>query len=426
MEEKNTGKYQEADTPGKNYKPAKLRGLSRLLCRVAGSDLSILSDPRCTHEISRHERIGAIIISTAVMASVSMFFAIQTISQSPFIAFIAGIIWGFAIFILDSYIITSYKKRDRNSDEFKLILPRLILALILGCSISIPLELKFFSTEITDELVTMRVERKIENQSKANEEYNKRVNPLLDEREKLIHSNNSLKSEIGSLQNRIDSLNDKMSLERTGKGLTKQVGEGTSYNDLKDQREYAKKTILPQVMATDTPQIAINQQRVNEITSQIAAIPRPATDTIKFTGLSSQMDALKRLTSKNKYVFAAYWIFFLLILGIETAPIFVKFFTPKGSYDEILAMNEYEVFIQQQKRKSDIHELINSEIEAIRAINIKKSLAQNAINEKVMTAIADAQAAIAEKAIRLWQVQQMKKVDDNVEDFVQSKVSTNE
>jgi len=135
------------------------------------------------------------------------------------------------------------------------------------------------------------------------------------------------------------------------------------------------------------------------------------------------MDALKRLTSKNKYVAFAYWIFFLLILGIETAPIFVKFFSQKGSYDEILAMNEYEIVLQQKKRQSDLHELINSELEGIRSINTRKKIAQDAINERVMKLITEAQSDIAEKAIKLWQLQQLKKVDDNVEAFVISKMT---
>jgi len=399
----------------------KIEGLNRFLCKVAGSDLKILKNPECSHEISRHARIGAIIISTAVLATVSMFFAIQTISQSIFIAAIAGIIWGGAIFILDSYIITSYKKNDNKWIEFKIILPRLILALVLGCSISIPLELKFFSTEISDEIITMKSERQIENQVKANEQYNKKIAPFIEEREKLEISNTALRSEINSTNQEINELNDKMSLERVGKGLTGKAGKGDSYQDLEQQRNSIRDTKLPQILANNNPLIERNLKRINEIDSQIASIIKPSPDSVKFTGLSSQMDALKKLTSKNTYVAFAYWIFFLLILGIETAPIFVKFFSQKGSYDEILAMNEYEISLQQKKRQSDLHELINSELEGVRSINTKRKIAQDAINEKVMNLIVDAQSDIAEKAIRFWQLQQLKKVEENVEAFVVSK-----
>lgn len=148
-------------------------------------------------------------------------------------------------------------------------------------------------------------------------------------------------------------------------------------------------------MATNNPLLQRNSKRISDIDSQIANIKKPSADEVKFTGLSSQMDALKKLTSKNRYVAFAYWIFFLLILGIETAPIFVKFFSQKGSYDEVLAMNEYEVALQQKKRQSDLHELINLELDGISSINTKRKIAQDAINEKVMNMIADVQSDIA-------------------------------
>ncbi|RXK60039.1 DUF4407 domain-containing protein [Lacibacter luteus] len=401
----------------------RIEGLNKLLCRVAGSDLTILNHPKCSHEVSRHARIGAIIISTAVLATVSMFFALQTISGSYFVGIVAGIMWGMAIFVLDSYIIASYKKNDNKWIEFRLVLPRLLLAFVLGCSISIPMELKFFATEIADELVSMKSERRMENQVKVNREYHERVKPFRDEKEKLEIGNESLKKELESVMKEIASLNDQMSLEKTGKGLTQREGKGESYLDLEEQRNYRKNVKLPQIEKVNSTQIVANLRRIGELDSQIALIGKPIPEDIEFSGLSSQMDALKRLTSKNRYVLFAYWVFFFLILGMETAPIFVKFFSQKSSYDEILAMNEYEVFIEQQKRKSDIHQLINSEIEAVRSINEKTVTAQNAVNEKLMKIIAEAQGEIAEKAVRLWKLQQLKKIDENVEQYVESKIS---
>jgi len=145
------------------------------------------------------------------------------------------------------------------------------------------------------------------------------------------------------------------------------------------QRDFIKNTKIPQLISANSPKIQSNINRIQELDNQIALVPKPSAKSVKLTGLSSQMEALKRLTSRNSYVFIAYWVFFLLIIGIETAPIFVKFFTPKGSYDEILAMNEYVTFMEQQKRKSDLHEMINSEIEAIRSLNERKKTAQDTL-----------------------------------------------
>lgn len=406
----------------KNTK-AELSAINEFLCRIAGSDLRILA--QCPHEVSRHSRVGAIIISTALLAFVSMFFAVQTISDSTIIGLFTGILWGIVIFNLDSYIVASFKKNDSKWTEFKVLLPRLILALILGCSISIPMELKFFETEINDEIISLKAERQGENQIKANSEYNSRIQPFSEERNRLVAENVSLQKQIDDANTEIGTLNDKMAREKSGKGLTGQAGKGDAYKDLEVQRDFIKDTKIPQLISANSPKIQSNLTRIQVLDNQIALVPKPSPESVKLTGLSSQMEALKRLTSRNSYVFIAYWVFFLLIIGIETAPIFVKFFTPKGSYDEILAMNEYVTFIEQQKRKSDLHEMINSEIDAIRSLNEKKKIAQDTVNERLMTEIANAQGEIAEKAIKLWKERQLRLVEQDPTSFVSSNDETN-
>lgn len=412
-----------SQTNTKKNTPSELSGINEFLCRIAGSDLRILA--QCPHEISRHARVGAIIISTALLAFVSMFFAVQTISDSTIVGLFTGILWGIVIFNLDSYIVASFKKNDNKWTEFKVLLPRLILALILGCSISIPMELKFFETEIKDEIISLKAERQGENQIKANNEYNSRIQPFTEERNRLVTENASLQKQIDDANNEIGTLNDKMALEKSGKGLTEKAGIGDAYKDLQSQRDFIKNTKIPQLISANSPKIQSNLTRIQELDSQIALVPKPSPESVKLTGLSSQMEALKRLTSRNSYVFIAYWVFFLLIIGIETAPIFVKFFTPKGSYDEILAMNEYVTFMEQQKRKSDLHEMINSEIEAIRSLNERKKTAQDAVNDRLMTEIANAQGEIAEKAIKLWKERQLRRVEQNPTSFVSSNEEIN-
>jgi hypothetical protein len=61
-----------------------------------------------------------------------------------------------------------------------------------------------------------------------------------------------------------------------------------------------------------------------------------------------------------------------ICIEVETSPIFVKFFTPKGSYDEILATNEYVIYLQQQKRKSDLKY-------PVKQLNIKTSLTSSSL-----------------------------------------------
>jgi hypothetical protein len=406
-----------SQTSTKRKTTSELTGINEFLCRVAGSDLRILS--QCPHEISRHARIGAIVISTAFLAFVSMFFAIQTVSNSTVTGLIAGLIWGIVIFVLDSYIVASYKKNDAKWKEFKVALPRLLLALVLGCSISIPLELKVFENEISEKIKIIEIEEEIIQKQQANDSYNKDIQPYVSEKTTLQTDNDKLKNELKPLVDKVNRLEQELADEIGGVGRTGKLSYGPVAKQLENQLQQAK--IDRAINENEvSPKIANNNKRMQQLDSLIAEIPIKPTSKVNLYGISAQLEGLKRLTSSNNYVLIAYWVFFLLVLGIETAPIFVKFFTPKGSYDEILAMNEYVTFMEQQKRKSDLHEMINSEIEAIRSLNERKKSAQDIVNERLMTEIANAQGEIAEKAIKLWKERQLRRVEQNPTSFVSS------
>lgn len=398
----------------------KLTSMNRFLCRIAGSDLTILSQfPR---EISRHARIGAIIISTAILASVSMFFAIQTVSRSTIVGIIAGAVWGLAIFILDSYIIASYKKNDNKWKEFKIVIPRLFLALVLGCSISIPLELKVFENEIRVAIDLMEKEQENLKKDQATLSYQKDIAAYVQEKSTLEASNDKIDKDFQPYIDKVTKLEDDLADEIAGVGRTRKLRYGPVSRQIDGQLQIAraeKKTKKDEII----PQILANNKRIDQLNSLIATVKQTSVEKVELFGISAQLDGLKKITNNNSYVFFTYWIFFLLVLGIETAPIFVKFFTPKGSYDEMLGMNEYITYLEQQKRKSDLHESINSEIETIRSINKQRKTTQDSVNEKLMNEIAKAQGEISEKALRLWKFKQFVKMDENLEDFVRTNES---
>jgi len=396
---------------------SELDRINEFLCRIAGSDISILQ--QCPHEVIRHARIGAIIISTALLAFISMFFAIQTVSKSGIIGLVAGLIWGTVIFILDSYIVASYKKNDDKWKEFKVAIPRLLLALVLGCSISIPLELKVFENEIKEKIKIIETEEEIAQKVKTIESHKKDIQPFVSEKTNLQQDNDRLNNKLQPLIDKVNRLQKELADEIGGVGRTGRLSYGPVANQLNNQLQEAK-TDRINADNESMPTIRSNDKRIQQLDSLIASIPIKPTPKVNLYGISAQLEGLKRLTSTNSYVFLAYWIFFLLILGIETAPIFVKFFTPKGSYDEILAMNEYVTFMEQQKRKSDLHEMTNTEIDAIRSLNDRKKTAQDSVNERLMSEIANAQGEIAEKAIKLWKEGQLKLVEQNPTSYISS------
>lgn len=397
----------------KNYE-YRLTLVNRVLCKIAGSDLSILI--QCPHEISRHARIGAVILLTAIVSSFSMFMAIQTITKSNNSALIVGIVWGILIFTLDSYIVSSYKKNDEKSIEFKIMIPRLFLAIILGFTISIPLELKAFSNEIFEEIKLIKQEEESKNQIKANEIYEKQLLPLKNQKDIFKKRFEELLKPLSKKDSSIQVLEELKILELAGAGPSGNRGRGIVVINLESRIENLKteKLSLP-----ESASIVGVRKELMRIDSLISATPKPNPEKIgDLFGILVQLDALKRITSKSTYAFIAYWAFFLLVLAVETAPILVKFFTPKGSYDIIFAMNETLIIAKQQQRKVVFEENLKSDNEAISSINSKRKQAQDIVNGKLINVIADAQGEIAEKAIDIWKNKQFEKVEEDIDKFI--------
>jgi hypothetical protein len=395
----------------------KISKLNKFLCRIAGSDLSILE--QCPHEVSRHARIGAVVLSTALLAAFSMFFAISTITRSALSGIVSGIIWGLIIFVLDSYMVATFRKRDNNFQEFKIALPRLILALILGCSISIPLELKVFESEIKEKVKKLALEEEIAQQQASIDLQKKDIQPYLTEKNALQSDYQATLNLLKPYSLKVSRLEVELADEIAGVGKTGKLSYGPVAKELANQLEQSKQAFAKQEKVL-LPKIESVISRIRALDSLIASTPLRKVEPVSLYGLSVQLSGLKLLIDSNSYVFFAYWVFFLLLISIETAPIFVKLFSPRGSYDVIMAMKEYEIELQQEKLKSDLHQKINEELEASRSLHTAKRAALEPVLENLMYKTALAQGEVAEKGIEYWKQRQLQKVAANPRAFVAS------
>jgi hypothetical protein len=347
-----------------------------------------------------------------------MFFAIVMVTQSLLAGIGAGLVWGVVIFILDSYIIASYKKMDSKWKEFLIVLPRLVLALILGFTISVPMELKVFSNEITEEVKLIRQEKESLNQSTANEIYQKQIAPVNEQKKILEQSLATIMKPIESLDVFIKEKKDLLVNERAGKGPSGKKGNGLIVAAMeKDLTDYENQK--NELLRNSSENIDKYRKSIAEQDSIIAATIKPNPEKIgALYGMAVQLSALERLKDKNSDVAAAYWLLVLLILGIETAPVFVKFFTPKGKYDNILLTDDYLVWLEQEKRKSDRHQEINADIVSYNAMNDIRNERQNKVNGHIMDEIAAAQGEIATAAITAWKENQLREVNMNLAAFI--------
>src|SRR5215468_6080163 len=136
--------------------PPRASLMKRFFWCCSGADMAILRTWDCSTDHNTYAGIGATIVLTAVLASLSGGYALWTVFQSSPAAISFGLLWGILIFNLDRYIVMSLPKSRGGFGAFcrqvATASPRLVLAVLIASVITVPLELKIFEREIIDQL----------------------------------------------------------------------------------------------------------------------------------------------------------------------------------------------------------------------------------------------------------------------------------
>jgi hypothetical protein len=104
----------------------------------------------------RFQSLGGVLLGTASVAALSAAFAFHMALGLPFVmAVIAGGAWGFLILTLDRALVQTMSNQRGWLANILAIVPRILIALVLGVVISTPLVLRIFEKEIDSQLVTM-------------------------------------------------------------------------------------------------------------------------------------------------------------------------------------------------------------------------------------------------------------------------------
>src|SRR5690606_40942160 len=91
---------------------------------------------RSPSESNKYLGIGAAVLFTGILAALSAGYALYTIFETVWISVLFALLWGLVIFNLDRFIVSSMRKRDGIWTEWKLAVPRLVLAVLLALVIS--------------------------------------------------------------------------------------------------------------------------------------------------------------------------------------------------------------------------------------------------------------------------------------------------
>lgn len=178
MSQKNNsiGMNELVDYQKKEYSKTMDR-IMKFLWKCGGADAQILQYAPYSDHI-KAAGIGGVVLATTVMAMIAMGFAMHTIfgentkdghEGNWLVTIPAALVWGLIIFNLDRFIVSTVKGDGTEKitwGEWGAMLPRLFMAVIIGLTISAPLETHIFEKEINREWI--RVQNKL-SQNRQNE-----------------------------------------------------------------------------------------------------------------------------------------------------------------------------------------------------------------------------------------------------------------
>ncbi|MDA0178418.1 DUF4407 domain-containing protein [Mesoflavibacter profundi] len=396
------------------YKSPKPSKTMRFFWKAAGGDSYILERSTYSDQV-KYMCLGGIIVATGLMAALAGGYAFYTIFEprgsaiekdtvswtTSLLAIVFGVFWGLMIFNLDRFIVSSTGTGDGTEaitwDELKGAIPRLLMGAIIALTISKPVEIRMFKSEIDAELHTAQMKKQQEYISEIEAIYSDRIN---DEKNKIEKWEN----EIQAKTNRAVELENQYIEE------ARNITVGPRARAVKEQWDRAKneEEIIKQK----------NQPLIEDSYSNIKGFEKNKQKDIKNAEVvSSGLDGLlERIKLAHKI--AGFWISLfitLLFLAIELTPIFFKLMLIKSPYDFLkqntqeLIKAEQGIYIQYNYHKDKN----GQERDLIKHLESEKLLLEKKELLKV-------QEELTQYAISKYKENMMKKIDDNPESFIKS------
>ena len=413
------------------YNTPKSNFFMRVLWYAAGGDRYILERATYADQV-KYMTLGGVIFATSFMAAMSGGYAFYTIfsprsfgvedttvfTDVVYYSIVFGLFWGIMIFNLDRFIVSSTGKGDGTEEitwkEFKGAIPRIIMGTIIAITISKPVEIRMFKTEIDVKLY--------ENQLIAQKKYQDLTNKIYDERIKSKEDDlKKLADDKEKIQNRIAQLNSDKAK------ITPIAYPQIRYRNVNGIDEsYTVYISNPLIKSVD---IEIARQlkeldKIDELNSGRVASLLAQKDTLNIAKGNINMQSVKQaqkldgLLERIKLAdeVAGVWISLfitLLFMAIELTPIFFKLMLVKSPYDYL---------------KDNIDELIKAENGIYTLYDYHKDRkgverdytvhynVEKIISEKKEA--AKAQEILASYAVEKFIEQKKREIDKNPESFI--------
>jgi hypothetical protein len=406
------------------YITPKSKPFMRFLWKAAGGDRYLLERATYSDQV-KYMCLGGVVFATGAMAALAGGYAFYTIFSPRGSAIedsfswpvciqsmLFGIVWGLIIFNLDRFIVTSTGKGDGTEkitlDELKGAIPRIIMGAIIAITISKPIEIRMFQTEINAALH--------EEQLSLQKDYERRTRKNFEDRIKDLEKENAVvQTRVDDYYRKITTKDSLYNVETSSGQGGRNKGEGPVAKALIRERERLDTELKAFTVA--------NQTKINEIERSrkkiYAELDLALSQNQK---VSSGLDGLlERIKLSHKI--AGFWISLfvtLLFMAIELTPVFFKLMLTKTTYDYltenrdelIKAENGIEVRYDYYKDKLGVerHLVINHE-------------ADKMIYEKIK--VTEIQKELTDYAVERYKDREKRNIDENLDQYI-ANIATDE
>jgi hypothetical protein len=387
----------------------------RSLWKAAGGDRYILERATFADQM-KYMCLGGVVTATGIMAALAGGFAFYTIFEpkglaieqgfSPRTSILAcafGFFWGLMIFNIDRFIVTSTGKGDGTEaitwEELKGAIPRILMGAIIAMTISKPVEIRMFKTEIDARLYEeqLRTQKEFENRTNANFQ------------ERLTRVDGDLGRLDAVRQDLIDRIKSaEKDYQDQLQGRAGIPGNGSLAKALKDHLDQLNQELLQFDQQHVVELTRIHTERDKILQEKDQALGQNTKVAHGLDGLLERIKLADEIAGWGISLFVT-----LLFLAIELTPIFFKLMLVKTPYDYleenikelIKAENGIEVRYDYYKDKKgqERHLVIHHQAEKL-------------IHEKAKA--AEAQKELIDYAIQKYIGQQKERMDENPDHFI--------
>jgi hypothetical protein len=393
----------------------------RLFWKAAGADRYILERSTYGDQV-KYLCLGGIIVATGLMAGLAGGYAFYTIFEprgnainsfktsadiggnydavdvaTMIKSVLFGVIWGLIIFNIDRFIISSTGKGDGTEEitgkELKGALPRLFMGAIIAMTISKPVEIRMFKTEIDIKLHEKQIEQQQAYKAKTDSVFNSEIFKKDKEIEKT-------ETELNNKRTRYQEL-EKNYIEEA-----RIVTVGPRAQAVKQQMDGLAAEI--KTVETNPDYLRVKKEKEDIENKRSTALNQSEKYAAGLDGLLERIKISHEISGPVISLFIT-----LLFMAIELTPIFFKLMLIKSPYDY---MEENVKELIKAENGIEIQYNYYQDKEGHERDKVVQHQVIRLLKEKI--ALLETQSQLSEAALERWREKKKESILDNPDLFV--------